>query len=128
MLLVGLATKNAILIVEFAQERRRDGLSVIDAAVDGGRIRFRPVMMTSLTFILGVVPMIIATGAGAGSRRAIGTTVFSGMLASTVFGIFLIPVLYYIFQSASEKGHAWRQRHKNKGITGSISGQKKSAT
>jgi hydrophobe/amphiphile efflux-1 (HAE1) family protein len=128
VLLVGLAAKNAILIVEFARERRRDGLSVVDAAVDGGRIRFRPVMMTSLTFILGVVPMIIATGAGAGSRRAIGTTVFSGMLASTVFGIFLIPVLYYIFQSASEKGHAWRQRHKNKGITDAISGQKKPTT
>ena len=120
VLLVGLAAKNAILIVEFAQERRRDGLSVVDAAVDGGRIRFRPVLMTSLTFILGVVPMIIATGAGAGSRRAIGTTVFSGMLASTVFGIFLIPVLYYIFQSASEKGRAWRQRHRKKEATESI--------
>jgi len=86
------------------------------------------VMMTSLTFILGVVPMIIATGAGAGSRRAIGTTVFSGMLASTVFGIFLIPALYYIFQSASEKGHAWRQRHQNREITESISEQKKPTT
>jgi len=125
VLLVGLAAKNAILIVEFAQERRRDGLSVADAAVDGGRIRFRPVMMTSLTFILGVVPMIIATGAGAGSRRAIGTTVFSGMLASTVLGIFLIPVLYYLFQSASEKGRAWRQRHKKKEATEPISEQKK---
>ncbi len=114
VLLVGLAAKNAILIVEFAHERRRDGLSIVAAAVEGGRIRFRPVLMTSLTFILGVVPMIIATGAGAGSRRAIGTTVFSGMLVSTVFGIFLIPVLYYIFQSASEKGHAWRHRHRKK--------------
>jgi hydrophobe/amphiphile efflux-1 (HAE1) family protein len=125
VLLVGLAAKNAILIVEFAQERRRDGLSVVDAAVDGGRIRFRPVMMTSLTFILGVVPMIIATGAGAGSRRAIGTTVFCGMLASTVFGIFLIPVLYYIFQSASEKGHAWRQRHQKKEVSEPVGEQKK---
>jgi hydrophobe/amphiphile efflux-1 (HAE1) family protein len=128
VLLVGLAAKNAILIVEFAQERRRDGLSVVDAAVDGGRIRFRPVMMTSLTFILGVVPMIIATGAGAGSRRAIGTTVFSGMLAATVFGIFLIPVLYFIFQSAREKGHVRRQRHKSKGVTESIGEQKKATT
>jgi hydrophobe/amphiphile efflux-1 (HAE1) family protein len=127
VLLVGLAAKNAILIVEFASDRRKDGLAVVDAAVEGGRIRFRPVMMTSLTFILGVVPMIIATGAGAGSRRAIGTTVFSGMLASTVFGIFLIPVLYYIFQSASEKGHAWRQRHKNKEVTDAISEEKKPA-
>ena len=123
VLLVGLAAKNAILIVEFAHERRRDGLSIVEAAVEGGRIRFRPVLMTSLTFILGVVPMIIATGAGAGSRRAIGTTVFSGMLVSTVFGIFLIPVLYYIFQSASEKGRAWRYRHRNHAVAESIDEQ-----
>jgi len=128
VLLVGLAAKNAILIVEFAQERRRDGLSVVDAAVDGGRIRFRPVLMTSLTFILGVVPMIIATGAGAGSRRAIGTTVFSGMLATTVFGIFLIPVLYYVFQSASEKGRAWRQRHSKEAVAESIDEHPKTTT
>ena len=128
VLLVGLAAKNAILIVEFAHDRRKDGMPLVYAALDGGRIRFRPVLMTSLTFILGVVPMIIATGAGAGSRRAIGTTVFSGMLASTVFGIFLIPVLYYIFQSASEKGHAWRQRHRKKEDTESIDKHEKMIT
>jgi hydrophobe/amphiphile efflux-1 (HAE1) family protein len=128
VLLVGLAAKNAILIVEFAHDRRKDGLSVVEAAVDGGRIRFRPVLMTSLTFILGVVPMIIATGAGAGSRRAIGTTVFSGMLASTVFGIFLIPVLYYVFQSASEKGHAWRQRHRKKEVAETLDPHEESIT
>ncbi|HSH68512.1 MAG TPA: efflux RND transporter permease subunit, partial [Deferrisomatales bacterium] len=110
VLLVGLAAKNAILIVEFAQQRREDGLSVAAAAVDGAKIRFRPVLMTAFTFILGVFPMVVATGAGAGSRRAIGTTVFSGMLVSTLFGIFLIPALYFIFQSAREKGHAWRER------------------
>ncbi|PLX72803.1 MAG: hydrophobe/amphiphile efflux-1 family RND transporter [Desulfuromonas sp.] len=110
VLLVGLASKNAILIVEFAQSRREDGLSIAEAAVDGGRIRFRPVLMTSFTFIFGLVPMVIATGAGAGSRKAIGVTVFSGMLSTTLFGIFLIPVLYYIFQSSREKGSAWRAR------------------
>lgn len=112
VLLVGLASKNAILIVEFAQSRRQDGLTIAEAAVDGGRIRFRAVLMTSFTFIFGLVPMVLATGAGAGSRKAIGITVFSGMLSTTLFGIFLIPVLYYIFQSAREKGSAWRIRRR----------------
>ncbi|MBN2232466.1 MAG: multidrug efflux RND transporter permease subunit [Deltaproteobacteria bacterium] len=112
VMLVGLAAKNAILIVEFAQERREDGLAIAEAAVDGARIRYRPVLMTAFTFILGVVPLVIATGAGAGSRRAIGTTVFSGMLVSTVLGIFMIPALYYIFQNVREKGNAWRLRKK----------------
>ncbi|UCG22452.1 MAG: multidrug efflux RND transporter permease subunit, partial [Deltaproteobacteria bacterium] len=91
VLLVGLASKNAILIVEFSKDRRKEGLSVEKAAVEGARIRFRPVLMTAFTFILGVAPMVIASGAGAGSRRAIGTTVFSGMLMATLVGIFLIP-------------------------------------
>ncbi len=113
VLLVGLAAKNAILIVEFARERRRDGLPIAEAAVDGAKIRFRPVLMTAFTFILGVLPMVIATGAGAGSRKAIGITVFSGMLVSTMFGIFLIPALYYMFQTVSEKGGVWRLRNQN---------------
>jgi hydrophobe/amphiphile efflux-1 (HAE1) family protein len=114
VLLVGLASKNAILIVEFAQSRREEGLSIAEAAVDGGRIRFRPVLMTSFTFIFGILPMVIASGAGAGSRKAIGITVFSGMLSTTLFGIFLIPVLYYLFQSAREKGGAWRARRRER--------------
>ena len=114
VLLVGLAAKNAILIVEFARDRREQGFSVAKAAVEGAKIRFRPVLMTALTFILGVAPMVIATGAGAGSRRAIGTTVFSGMLAATLVGIFLIPPLYYAFQSFREKGSAWRAKRREK--------------
>ncbi len=110
VLLVGLSAKNAILIVEFARDSRAQGLSVSEAALAGAGIRFRPVLMTAFTFILGVAPMVIATGAGAGSRRAIGTTVFSGMLVCTVIGIFLIPYLFYVFQTAREKGRAWREK------------------
>ena len=117
VLLVGLAAKNAILIVEFARDRRKQGFSVAKAAVEGAKIRFRPVLMTALTFILGVAPMVIATGAGAGSRRAIGTTVFSGMLAATLVGIFLIPPLYYAFQTFREKGSAWRAKRREKATT-----------
>jgi multidrug efflux pump subunit AcrB len=110
VLLVGLASKNAILIVEFAKDRREQGFAIAEAAAEGARIRFRPVLMTAFSFILGVTPLVIATGAGAASRRAIGTTIFSGMLASTLFGIFLVPALYYAFQTFREKGTAWRTR------------------
>jgi multidrug efflux pump subunit AcrB len=112
VLLVGLAAKNAILIVEFARDRRDQGMPTYEAALEGAEIRYRPVVMTAFTFIVGVAPLLFATGAGAGSRNAIGAAVFFGMLAATVLGIFLIPALYYTVQTIREKGHAWLDRGK----------------
>jgi HAE1 family hydrophobic/amphiphilic exporter-1/multidrug efflux pump len=94
VMLLGLAAKNAILIVEYARMKRTEGLSIPDAALAGARLRFRPILMTSLAFILGVVPLTVATGAGSAARQALGTAVFFGMLAATVFGVQIVPVLY----------------------------------
>jgi multidrug efflux pump subunit AcrB len=94
--LIGLASKNAILIVEFAKLKREEGLSPVDAAMEAAKLRLRPIIMTSFAFILGVLPLLFATGAGAASRRALGTTVFSGMLAATLLAIFFVPLLYVV--------------------------------
>ena len=102
VLLIGLSAKSAILIVEFAKQRRAEGLSVIEAAAEASHLRFRAILMTAFSFILGVVPLVIASGAGAGSRRALGTAVFGGMLAATVLGVFFIPLLYVVVQGVME--------------------------
>jgi HAE1 family hydrophobic/amphiphilic exporter-1 len=103
IMLIGLLAKNAILIVEFAVARRRHGLSLVQSAVEGAVARLRPILMTSFAFILGLVPLMIASGAGAVGNRSIGTGAVGGMLIGTLFGIFVIPVLFIIFQGLQEK-------------------------
>ncbi|HEX3457446.1 MAG TPA: efflux RND transporter permease subunit, partial [Candidatus Baltobacteraceae bacterium] len=103
ILVIGLAAKNGVLIVEFARERRAHGASITEAAVDAARLRFRPILMTSFAFIIGVVPLMFAHGAGAASRQSLGTTVFAGMLAATCFGIFFTPSLYELSQKFIER-------------------------
>src|SRR5262249_32454223 len=97
VMLVGLLGKNAILIVEFAVQRRRESVSLKEAAVEGAKLRFRPIQMTSFAFIAGLIPLVVATGAGAIGNRTIGTTAAGGMLVGTVIGVLVIPGLYYLF-------------------------------
>jgi multidrug efflux pump subunit AcrB len=103
LVLIALACKNAILIVEFARELHAHGRGRIAAALEAARIRLRPILMTSMAFILGVVPLMLSTGAGAEMRRAMGVAVFSGMLGVTFFGLFLTPVFYVVIQGLVER-------------------------
>jgi hydrophobic/amphiphilic exporter-1 (mainly G- bacteria), HAE1 family len=102
VLIIALASKNAILIVEFARELRAKGRTIIEAAVESSRLRFRPILMTSFAFILGIYPLVNATGAGAASRRSLGTAVFGGMLAATFLAVFFVPVFFVLMQRLSE--------------------------
>jgi HAE1 family hydrophobic/amphiphilic exporter-1 len=106
VMLIGLSAKNSILIVEFAEQLRRKGRSIADAAAEAGELRLRPILMTSFAFILGVLPLVFATGAGALGRRSVGTTVVGGMLLSTVLNLFFIPVLYVILSRLLRRGDA----------------------
>jgi HAE1 family hydrophobic/amphiphilic exporter-1 len=106
VMLVGLSSKNAILIVEFAEQLRERGLPLVEATLEAARIRLRPILMTSFAFILGVVPLVFATGAGQAGRHSVGTTVFGGMIASTVLNLFFIPVLYLVIEGWREKSAA----------------------
>ena len=108
VMLIGLSSKNAILIVEFAEQLREQGLSIVEAAIEAARIRLRPILMTSLAFILGVVPLVIAQGAGRAGRVSVGTTVFGGMIAATTLNLLFIPVLYVLVKSLvpSRRPHA----------------------
>ena len=121
VMLVGLLGKNAILIVEFAVQRRREGLSLMEAGLEGGRLRFRPILMTSFAFIAGLLPLVVATGPGAIGNRTIGTTAVGGMLVGTVLGVLVIPGLYYIFGKISDGRYLLRD-HVDQPLTENTNG------
>jgi HAE1 family hydrophobic/amphiphilic exporter-1 len=103
VLLIALSAKNAILIVEFARDLHNEGKDIIEAAREAAKARFRPILMTSFAFILGVVPLVFAEGAGANARRSIGITVFTGMLASTCLAVLFVPAFYVVIQTIQER-------------------------
>src|ERR1700675_2324704 len=103
-MLIGLSAKNAILIVEFAEQLREQGRSIVDAAIEAAELRLRPILMTSIAFILGVLPLAFATGAGALGRRSVGTTIVGGMLFSTILNLVFIPVLYVLLSRLLRRG------------------------
>lgn len=116
ILLLGLSAKNAILIVEYARDYRAAGQDIATAAMDAGRVRFRPIMMTALAFVFGVMPMLFATGAGAGSRVALGSAVVFGMAVNAVVGTLFVPNFWVILQKFKEK-HLDKFFHGNSGLS-----------
>jgi HAE1 family hydrophobic/amphiphilic exporter-1 len=113
VMLIGLLGKNAVLIVEFAVQKHRQGYSVLKAAMEGSRVRFRPILMTSFAFIAGLIPLVFAHGPGALGNRTIGTAAAGGMLLGTIFGVLLIPGLYYIFGRIAERRMLARHEEEN---------------
>jgi multidrug efflux pump len=110
VVLVGLACKNAILIVEFAKDLEEQGRDTLAATIEAARLRLRPILMTSIAFCAGVIPLIVSSGAGSEMRRAMGIAVFSGMLGVTAFGIFLTPVFYMLLRSSTARRRAQKAR------------------
>jgi HAE1 family hydrophobic/amphiphilic exporter-1 len=111
IMLIGLLGKNAVLIVEFAVQKRQQGATIFEAAIEGARVRFRPILMTSFAFVAGLIPLIGATGAGAIGNRTIGASAMGGMLFGTIFGVIIIPGLYYIFASLADGRHLIKDEH-----------------
>ena len=103
IMLIGLLAKNAILIVEYGVARRKMGMELVQAAYDGAKARLRPILMTSLAFVFGLMPLLFSSGAGANGNRSIGASAIGGMLAGTLLGVFVIPILFIIFQTLQEK-------------------------
>ena len=108
VMLIGLSAKNSILIVEFAEQLRRQGRSIVDAAIEAAELRLRPILMTSFAFILGVLPLVFAQGAGKLGRHSVGTSIVGGMLLSTILNLFFIPALYVILSTGMKRGRRRR--------------------
>jgi HAE1 family hydrophobic/amphiphilic exporter-1 len=117
VMLIGMAAKNAILIIEFAKLKSEEGMSTLDAALAAARDRFRPILMTAFSFILGVLPLLVASGAGAEARKVMGMTVFSGMLAATVIGVLVIPALYVLVSRSGGNGAEVTEPGGNEGMS-----------
>jgi len=113
IMLVGLLGKNAVLIVEFAVQKHQQGATVLEAAIEGARVRFRPILMTSFAFIAGLIPLVVATGAGAIGNRTIGSSSLGGMLLGTVFGVIIVPGLYFIVGTIAEGRKLIRDEDEN---------------